>query len=88
MGCKEQLIIDSTIHKHATTKNRNLHCTYIDYQKAFDSIPHSWLIQILEIYKINPKIIDFLRIIMTQWKTTLQLNNRFSTKIITRQISY
>lgn len=85
MGCKEQLIIDSVIHKHASTKNRNLHCTYIDYQKAFDSIPHSWLIQILEIYKINSKIIDFLHNIMSQWKTTLHLNNSHNT-IITREI--
>lgn len=86
MGCKEQLIIDSTIHKHATTKNRNLHCTYIDYKKAFDSVPHSWLIKILEIYKINPKIINFLRNIMPQWKTTLQINCK-PNPITTRQIS-
>ncbi|XP_050561144.1 uncharacterized protein LOC126912570 [Spodoptera frugiperda] len=86
MGCKEQLIIDSTIHKHATSKNRNLHCTYIDYKKAFDSVPHSWLIQILEIYKINNKIIDFLRNIMPHWKTTLLINTT-NNNIITRQIS-
>ncbi|XP_075990912.1 uncharacterized protein LOC142986339 [Anticarsia gemmatalis] len=86
MGCKEQLVIDSTIHKHATTKNRNLHCTYVDYKKAFDSIPHSWLIHILNIYKINPKITDFLKIIMNQWKTSLQLTSNNDT-ITTRQIS-
>ncbi|XP_063891684.1 uncharacterized protein LOC135117143 [Helicoverpa armigera] len=86
MGCKEQLIIDSVIHKHATTKNRNLHCTYIDYKKAFDSIPHTWLIQILHIYKINPKIIDFLHHIMARWKTTLHLHYNNDT-ITTRQIS-
>ncbi|XP_075983196.1 uncharacterized protein LOC142981283 [Anticarsia gemmatalis] len=86
MGCKEQLVIDSTIHKHATTKNRNLHCTYIDYKKAFDSIPHSWLIQILKIYKINPKVTDFLKNIMTQWKTSLHLTSQNIT-ITTRQIS-
>nr|AAA92147.1 reverse transcriptase [Bombyx mori] len=86
MGCKEQLIIDSTIMKHATTKNRNLHCTYIDYKKAFDSIPHSWLIQVLEIYKINPIIISFLRNIMTHWQTTLKLKNP-PNFVTTRQIA-
>ncbi|XP_026737509.1 uncharacterized protein LOC113500810 [Trichoplusia ni] len=86
MGCKEQLIIDSVIHKHASTKSRNLHCTYIDYQKAFDSIPHSWLIKILQIYRINFKLIEFLSSIMTRWKTTLQLNYNRDT-IISRQIS-
>ena len=85
MGCREQLIIDSTITKHALSKNRNLHCTYIDYKKAFDSIPHSWLLHILNIYKINPKIINFLRNVMSQWKTTLHLhspNNNISTREI------
>lgn len=85
MGCKEQLVIDSTIHKHAASKNRNLHCTYIDYKKAFDSIPHSWLIQILQIYKINAGIINFLHNIMTHWKTTLQLN-QYDRSVTTRQI--
>ncbi|XP_050550436.1 uncharacterized protein LOC118279092 [Spodoptera frugiperda] len=86
MGCKEQLVIDSVIHKHAAAKNKNLHCTYIDYKKAFDSIPHSWLLEILQIYKINPEIIKFLKNIMSQWKTTLQLNYRNNT-ITTRQIT-
>lgn len=72
--------------KHATTKNRNLHCTYIDYKKAFDSIPHSWLIQVLEIYKINPIIISFLRNIMTHWQTTLKLKNPHNF-VTTRQIA-
>lgn len=85
MGCKEQLIIDSCIHKHATTKNRNLHCSYIDYKKAFDSIPHSWLIQILQIYKINPIIIKFMQNVMQLWKTTLQINSN-RKNITTRQI--
>ncbi|XP_045492418.1 uncharacterized protein LOC123691877 [Colias croceus] len=85
MGCKEQLIIDSTIHKHATTKNRNLHCTYIDYKKAFDSIPHTWLIQILKMYKVNSKLVDFLQNIMTQWKTTLHLSTHH-INISTREI--
>lgn len=85
MGCKEQLVIDSTIHKHASSKNRNLHCTYIDYRKAFDSIPHSWLIKILQIYKVNPKLVDFLRNMMSQWKTTLQINANNKT-LSTRQI--
>lgn len=59
MGCKEQLAIDSTIHKQPTAKNRNLHYAYIDYKEAFDSILHTWLIKILQIYKINPSVIIY-----------------------------
>ncbi|KAL0852393.1 hypothetical protein ABMA28_000587 [Loxostege sticticalis] len=84
-GCKEQLIIDSTILKHANKHNRNLHLTYIDYKKAFDSVPHSWLIRVLQIYKINPTVITFLEDAMTKWKTTLSLTTKF-TKIVTEEI--
>lgn len=60
-GCKEQLIIDSVIHQQALQNNRNLFITYIDYKKAFDKVPHSWLLHVLEIYKIGPTIIHFLK---------------------------
>ncbi|KAL0852568.1 hypothetical protein ABMA27_016997 [Loxostege sticticalis] len=84
-GCKEQLIIDSTVLKHANQHNKNLHLTYIDYKKAFDSVPHSWLIRVLQLYKINPTVITFLEDAMTKWKTTLSLTTKF-TKIVTEEI--
>jgi hypothetical protein len=50
-GCKEQLIIDSAVLEQAHKYNRNLNIAYIDNSKAFDSVPHSWLIRVLE--KVN-----------------------------------
>ncbi|KAL0867793.1 hypothetical protein ABMA27_008500 [Loxostege sticticalis] len=85
MGCKEQLIIDSTILKHASSRSRNLSIGYIDYKKAFDSVPHSWLIKVLKLYKINPSIISFLQDAMANWTTTLNLTTE-STRIITPEI--
>lgn len=73
MGCKEQLIIDSTILKHVQKRRKDLFVAYIDYQKAFDSIPHSWLTEVLEIYKVHPTIITFLKNVMQTWRTTLNL---------------
>jgi hypothetical protein len=63
-GCREQVIIDTVITTHAKTKKRNLYNAYTDYQKAFDSVPHSWLIHILQIYKVEPVIVNFLQVIM------------------------
>ena len=45
-GCKEQLIIDSAVLEQAHKDNRNLYIAYIDYRKAFDSVPHSWPIHV------------------------------------------
>lgn len=68
----------------AKIKQRSLHYAYIDYQKAFDSVPHSWLIKILEIYKINPELITFLEKIMGKWNTTLNIQTDKDT-ITTKQ---
>lgn len=85
-GCKEQLIIDSVILEQAFKKHRNLFLAFIDYLKAFDSVPHSWLIHILRLYKIHPTLIAFLETLMKYWRTTLhlKLNN---TNISTKQIN-
>ncbi|KAL0839729.1 hypothetical protein ABMA28_016372 [Loxostege sticticalis] len=74
-GCKEQLIIDAIATKQAHTNKQNIHSMYIDYQKAFDSVPHSWLLSVLEIYKIHPVIISFLKNTMVNWQTVLSIKN-------------
>lgn len=74
-GCKDQLIIDSVVTGQAVKKSRNLSMAYIDYKKAFDSVPHSYLINLLEIYKIDPLIVGFMRYAMRGWRTTLFLTD-------------
>ncbi|KAJ8281479.1 hypothetical protein GJAV_G00068170 [Gymnothorax javanicus] len=46
---------------------------WIDYKKAFDSVPHSWILRCLELYNVNEEIRSFLRTQMTKWKTTITL---------------
>lgn len=72
-GCKEELIVDSVIMKQAEKQQRNLKTCFIDYKKAFDSVPHSWIEKVLEIYKIHPTIRLFLSTIMKSWRTNIQL---------------
>ncbi|XP_031338165.1 uncharacterized protein LOC116167068 [Photinus pyralis] len=73
LGCKEQLTIDPIIMNQAHKKKRNLFTCFIDYIKAYDKIPHSWIIHSLKLYKINNKVINLLQNAMTKWKTTVQL---------------
>ena len=76
LGCKEQLITDQVVIKQAKKCYRNLYTAYIDYRKAFDSVPHSWLIQVLKMYQIDNSIIEFLIHTMKRWKTTIRIKNR------------
>ncbi|XP_031333830.1 uncharacterized protein LOC116163840 [Photinus pyralis] len=84
-GCKEQLVIDSVIMRQATTDKRNICTCYIDYRKAFDTVPHSWLNKIMNIYKINPTLHHFLKTIMQTWNTQILLATN-TEQIITETI--
>jgi hypothetical protein len=46
------------------------------YQKAFDRVPHSWIIKSLELIGINNKVIAFTHTkkVMTYWKTCMHLH--------------
>lgn len=85
-GCKDQVTIDTVVVKQALNKKRNLSMAYIDYKKAFDSTPHSFLLEILKIYKINNNIIQLISSAMETWSTTLYISNGERT-LQTRKIS-
>ena len=54
-------------------KRKNLSTAWIYYNKAFDSPPHSWILNCLQMYKIHQVLITFIEESMSQWKTNLTL---------------
>jgi Reverse transcriptase (RNA-dependent DNA polymerase). len=50
----------------------------IDYQKYFDSVPHSWVIKSLELVGTNNKIIYFTKKTTSYWKTNMRLHTEES----------
>ena len=47
-GCKDQLMNNKIILENCKKTKRNLSCAWIDYKKAFDSIPHEWILKYLK----------------------------------------
>ena len=47
---------------------------WIDYQKAFDMVSHSWIIKSLELIGINNTVISFTKKVMSYWRTCLCLH--------------
>ena len=72
-GCSDQLLINKMIYDQVTSKRRNLVTVWLDYKKAFDSVPHSWLIRSLELAKIPERIINAIKQLMFKWKTKVYL---------------
>ena len=72
-GCKDHLLTNKAITGNARQRQKNLSMAWIDYKKAYDSVPHSWIIKVLEVYRINPHIIQCISESMNLWNTTLTL---------------
>jgi len=47
---------------------------WIDHQKAFDRVPHSWLIKSLELIGINNKVVSFTTKAMSYWRISMRLH--------------
>jgi hypothetical protein len=39
-----------------------------DYKKAFDSLPHTWIVTVKEMYQICPTRRQFVEALMKEWK--------------------
>ena len=55
-------------------KKKSLGMSWIDYQKAFDGVPHSWIIKSPELIGINNKVTAFTKKAMTYWRTRMGLH--------------
>ena len=51
-GTKDQLLIDKMVLKNCKRRKTNLAMAWIDYKKAFDMVPHSWILKTLHLCKV------------------------------------
>jgi len=69
-------VISKAIYEDCKIRNKNLSIAWIDYQKAFDSVPHSWVEKSIELVGVNSKIVRFCKLLMENWNTRLHLKKR------------
>jgi len=65
------LYIDQMIPKEAKQRARNISMAWIDYKKAYDMIPHSWITECLEMFGVNENIRKLLGNSMKTWRVEL-----------------
>ena len=59
-GTKDQLLIDKTVLKDCRKRHTNLAMTWIDYKKAYDLVPHSWIKECMELMGIAENVRELL----------------------------
>ena len=84
-GTKDQLLIDKMLLQNSKKRKTNLNMAWIDYKKAFDSVPHSWIAKSLEMLGVTNNIIRFLKAAMTKWNTILTVNGQMLGQVNIRR---
>ena len=75
-GIAELLYIDQHILDESKTRRNNLAMAWIDYKKAYDMVPHSWIINSLKMYKISDEVINFIDKTRKTWRVELTAGGR------------
>ena len=70
-GTADLLFIDKMILKEVKSRKKNLAMGWVDYRKAYDMLPHSWIIECLVNLGINEKVQNLLKESMKKWKVEL-----------------
>ena len=65
-GAKDQLLIDKAVIRNC---KRRIWLGY--FRKAYDMVPHAWIIKALKLIGAAPNVIALLKSTMTGWKTEL-----------------
>ena len=46
---------------------------WLDYKKAYDSVPHNWIICCLELFQFHSTLVQRIEQLLSLWSTTLYL---------------
>ena len=76
-GTKDQLLIDRMILKNCRRRKTGLGMVWLDYKKAYDLIPHSWIIECMNMFGVAENVAGVIQTSMKQWNTELTAGNQF-----------
>ena len=72
-GCIDHLLLNSRVWHQVKSKNRSLSIAWLDIKKAYDSVPHNWILCCLRLYRFHRVIIQCVEHLLLLWQTTLYL---------------
>ena len=80
-GTNDLLYIDRAVIKEVKSRNKNLAIAWIDYKKAYDMVPCSWIIECLDFFGVAENIKSLLVNSMKKWKVMLCSENSESGEV-------
>jgi len=77
-SCETQLLDCLNKWCDLVDKGMKLHCIYFDLSRAFDTVPHSKLLNVLRSFGINNCLFDWIKSFLTERKFRVKIHNQFS----------
>ena len=74
-GTNDFLYIDRAVIKEVKSRNKYLAMAWIDYKKAYDMVPHLWIIECLDLFGVPENIKSLLVDSMEKWRVMLCSGN-------------
>ena len=74
-GTNDLLYIDRAVIKEVKCRNKNFAMAWIDYRKAYEIVPHSWIIECIELFGVAENIKSSLVNSIEKWKVMLCSGN-------------
>ena len=75
-GTGDLLFIDKMILREVRMRKKNLVVAWIGYKKAYDMVPHSWIVKCLGVAGVSEQIKIFLSESMKAWRVDFKYNNQ------------
>ena len=66
-------MINIVVTDEVVKGRRNLSMMWLDYKKAYDSVPHAWILESLRLAKTPESIIQAIEQLISSWKTELNI---------------
>lgn len=80
-GTKDHLLLDKAVLRDCRSRKTNLALGWIDYQKAYDLVPHSWIIETMNITGMAHNVIKLIKKTMGSWNTRLEYSGEHLTNV-------
>ena len=65
--------MSKSILSEVRRKKRSRLTVWLDYRTAFDSVPHYWIIKVLQLAKVPKNLVESIKRLTKQWATILNL---------------
>ena len=72
------IILNNILQKYCHNKNKKIFGCFVDFSKAFDSVPRDILLTKLKKHDINGKVFDIIKTIYTKDEACVKFGDKFS----------